>query len=671
MNDPTPPGRPGHGRLVGLIVVLLLVTGSLLLIPALNRFIGSARWSASRTLGPTRQSADRPTEDAPAALDGKLLPSPSPDDAGDFSAIPANITQLPVPANADEYMAALYDNNPPAHDYFKLAEMLGGLDPGERKALAESADVGDRRTFHTHDGARQAELIYQDTLAEYWMETGISLDRSELVAAAQRLREHYYPLLAKNIGAEWDPDADNDPRFIVLLTLGAPDTYELGYFSDEDQYPQALFPSSNEREMVYLNMSQLTPGPLFDGTLVHEVQHLIQWNLDPNEDKWLNEGLSQIAETMSGLDTVDPRPYLEQTQIRLDGWSKSPPDIYAHYAGSYLYLLYLWEQLDDAAIAELARHPANGLAAVRDVLAGHDPTRSLESFTADWAAALYLDGRPTDPRYNIEAFELSPPFFANRVRQLPYAESATLDQFGVDLIDLDFSGKATLTFAGDTAVELTGAPPDGLPFWFAPPSNSSDSRLSTEIDLTSAAGATLNFLTWYDLEPAYDFAYFSVSADGGKSWRPLDSVYGILGAYGPAWGGRSAEMMDNDDGWLAESINLDAYAGQKISLRFDVVTDFEGAGRGFAVSAPVIAGVAEQPAWQPDGFVKTGHLLPQRWEVRLIRDGNGGEVLPLHLDDLNRIQTEVELGPEGGALIVMPLTPFVETAADYWLSVNR
>ena len=148
-------------------------------------------------------------------------------------------------------------------------------------------------------------------------------------------------------------------------------------------------------------------------------------------------------------------------------------------------------------------------------------------------------------------------------------------------------------------------------------------------------------------------------------------MHGILGAYGPAWGGRSAEMMDNDNGWLAESINLDAYAGQKISLRFDVVTDFEGAGRGFAVSAPVIAGVAEQPVWQPDGFVKTGHLLPQRWEVRLIRDGNGGEVLPLRLDDLNRIQTEIELGPEGGALIVIPLTPFVETAADYWLSVTR
>ena len=671
MNDSTSPGGPDRGRFIGLIAVLLLGIGAFLLIPVLKQFAGSTAQRPGAAVDATRQEPVGRAESAASALDGKLLPSPSPENTGDFSGIPVNIVQLAAPVDADSNMAAFYENDPPAHDYFKLAELLGGLDLGEREVPSESAAVGDRGTFHTHDGARQAELIYQDELAAYWAETGIVLDRSELAAAAKRLRELYYPLLIRNIGTEWRPGIDDDARITVLHTLGAPNTYELGYFSDEDQYPRTLFPTSNEREMVYLNMSQLEPGPLYDGTLVHEVQHLIQWNLDANEDKWLNEGLSQIAETMVGLDTVDPRPYLEQTQIRLDGWSKAAPDIHAHYAGSYLYLLYLWEQLGDAAITELARHPANGLTAVRAVLAGHAPERSLESFTADWAAALYLDGRSVDPRYNIEAFELPPPFFANRVRQRPYAESATLDQFGIDIIDLDFTGKATLTFAGDTTAELTGAPPDDMPFWFAPPANSSHSQLSAEIDLTNVTTATLDFFTWYSLESSYDFAYISVSTDGRQSWRPLDPVHGILGAYGPAWGGRSAEVTGNQNGWLAESINLDAYAGENISLRFDVATDFEEAGRGFAVSEPTITGLAGQPVWHPDGFVMTGHLLPQRWEVRLIHDGNRGEVLPLRLDDLNRIQTEIELGAEGGALIVVPLTPFVESTANYWLSITE
>ena len=106
-------------------------------------------------------------------------------------------------------------------------------------------------------------------------------------------------------------------------------------------------------------------------------------------------------------------------------------------------------------------------------------------------------------------------------------------------------------------------------------------------------------------------------------------------------------------------------------LRFDVVPDVEELGRGFALSALVVTGAAVQPVWRPDGFVATGRLLPQRWEVRLIRQGQTPEVLPLVLDESNRGQLAVELGPEGGALVVMPVTPFAGTAADYWLRVSR
>lgn len=667
MNESTPPGR---GKLIGLIVALLLGAGALLLLPELNQLINSRAQTAEEIGVTTPPTASAGDSAALTSTDGKVRPTPSLDSAGGFPAIPSTIAKRPAPQEAAAHLDALYAISPPVHDYFQAAETLGGLDLGERVVAGKKYGVGDRATFHTNDGSRQAELVYMDSLAEYWVETGVTLDREDMIAAAQRLRERYYPLLVRNIGREWQPGVDGETRFTVLHTLGAPDTYELGYFSDENQYPRALFPTSNEREMIYLNMAQLEPGPLYDGTLVHEVQHLIQWNLDANEDKWFNEGLSQLTETMAELATVDPRPYLEQTQIRLDGWSEDPPDIYAHYAGSYLYLLYFWEQLGDAAITELARHPANGLAAVRVVLAGHEPARSLERFTGDWATALYVDGRSDDARFNINTFELPQPFFANRIRQLPYSGLSTLEQFGVDVIDLDFSGPATLTFAGDSTVELLDALPNGDSFWFAPPANSSRAQLTADVDLTGATNPALSFYAWYDLELDYDFAYISASTDGGRTWRPLETERGILGAYGPAWGGRSADLLDNQNGWLAESVSLEAYAGRKISLRFDVVTDFEEVGRGFAVSELAITGIADQPEWRPEGFVNTGHVLPQRWEVRLIRD-DGNEVIPLNLDERNQIQTAVELGPEGGALIVIPLNPFVESAANYWVSVTK
>ena len=669
MKEPVPTERNPRGKFVPGIAIALLCCGviwvGLMLGPFADR---TNRVKDEQNYQPRPTAQPRPGE---TSLDGKILPTASPTGLDSFPEVPPTIVQLPIPEAAVSSLANIFSATVPVHDYFAATEELGRVDPGERVVEAGSDRIGNQRTFFTNDGARQAELVYADDLAAYWVEIGLDLDRTALVTAAERLRERYYPILNRNFGQEWKPGVDGDLRFTVLHILGAPDTYELGYFTDENQYPRALFPHSNEREMIYLNMTQLGPGALYDGTLVHEVQHLIQWNLDANEDKWLNEGLSQIAESMSGLDTVDPEPYLEQTRIRLDQWPDDSPDIYAHYAGSYLYLLYLWEQLGDAAITELARHPANGLSAVRAVLGGHQPERSLESFTADWATALFLDGRSPDPRYRISAHDLPQPFFANRVRQLPFDGVSSLDQFAIDVIDLDFSGPATLTFAGDTVVEVAPAPPDGEPFWYAPPDNSGRSQLTADIDLSDVSSAMLSFAVWYDLEPGYDFAYLSVSTDGGQTWQPLDPRHGIVGAYGPAWGGHSVEMLDHQNGWLEEQVNLDAYAGRPIAVRFDVLTDFEEVNRGFAVTDINITQLAAQPDWRPSGFVRTGSVLPQTWEVRLIRHGGGSEVIPLSLDGFNRNQTSVDLGQEGGALIVVPLNPFVESTAEYWLSISR
>lgn len=667
------PETASGGKLLRGCTLLLLCGGVTLLALAGLRLIRptgpAVRPQASAIATPAPAGGITATERQP---EGKRLPTPSPVIPSAYGAIPPGVKQVPLPSRAALDLDALYTTTAPIHDYFIAARELGRLDPGARTITIPSARVGDRTTFQTADGPRQAELIYADDLAAYWVETGLTLDRNAVAEAAERLRATYYPLLEARFGREWRPGVDADPRVVVLHTLGAADRYELGYFVDENEYPKSLFPRSNEREMIYLNMAQLEPGtPLYDGTLAHEIQHLIQWNLDANEDKWLNEGLSQVTEVLIGLDTVDPQPYLEQTHIRLDRWDEAASKIHAHYAAAYLYSLYFWEQLGDAALSELVRHPANGLAAIRAMLAGYRPDLSLEELTADWATALYLDGKTDDPRFNIRRHDLSPPFYANRVRQLPFESTAGLEQFAVDYIDLDFSGPATLTFAGDTVASLIDPPPKNDTFWFAPGGNSSRAQLTTAVDLTGLIDPAISFHVWQDLETYYDFAYLSVSADGGETWQLLEPNHAVPGAYGPAWGGRSADAPEQTNGWLEERVSLAAYAGQSVLLRFDVVTDFETAGRGFAVSAPVVSPALVSPVWQPNGFVETGHLLPQRWAVRLIRDGETPEVIALSPDEFNRAQVTIELGPAGGALLVMPLTPFTAGTADYWLSVNR
>lgn len=639
-------------RLAGIGCLLALLGAVALLGWATMR---AARPSASDVTPTATLAAVRPTA------------GPLPTVTAAFPPVPATVDGQPPPARAALDYDHLFATDVPALDYLSAAQELGGEPLARPTAAAPAYVVGDRVTFQTADGPREAELLYVDELAAYWVESGLVVDRMALAAAAGRLRERYYPLLSAIFGQEARPGIDADPRFHVLHIFGPPDAFELGYFSDEDEYPRALFAESNEREMVYLNMSQLTVGePLYDGTLIHEVQHLIQWNLDANEATWLNEGLSQVAETLVGLDTVAPDAYLEQPYVRLDGWSDAEPNVFAHYAGSYLYTLYLWEQAGDAALRELARHPANGLAAVRAVLAGYRPDLTLEQFSGDWAVALYLDGASADPRYTFtHAVDLGSPFLSNRARQLPFETTAALEPFAIDYIDLDLSGPVVVAFAGDaTAALIDAPPPGGDAFWFAPPANSSRLQLTAAVDLSGLSVAGLEFAVWHDLEVGYDFAYVSVSADDGQTWTLLSPARPTAGSYGAAWGGASG-------GWQRESVQLDAYAGRPVLLRFDVVTDVAGLGQGFALSELTVTGPAVQPVWQPDGFVATGRLLPQRWEVRLIREGQPPEVIPMPLDASNRGELAVDLGPEGGALIIMPVTPFATTPADYWLRVTR
>lgn len=425
--------------------------------------------------------------------------------------------------------------------------------------------------------------------------------------------------------------------------------------------------------MIYLNMSRLDVGSdLYYGTLAHELQHLIQWNLDRNEEVWLNEGLSQLAEKIAGLDTAETIAYLQQPGIRLDRWDYDEATVHAHYAASYLYMVYLWEQLGSHALAELARHPANGLAAVAVVLAGYLPNSSLETFSANWAVANYLDNPTLGASYGYTTLDLSPPFLENRARQLPFETTAAANQFGVHYIDLDFDGAATIAFAGDTLADLIASPPPGSgPLWFAPGASNSHATLTADVALSEAPTAVLEFDAWYDLEADWDFVYLSASADGGQSWSLLYPQQAVSGEFGPAFGRRSAEATGQTNEWVHESISLARFAGRPLRLRFQLLTDADNPSIGFALSNLQITGLqSANPRWQAEGFVQTEWQLPQRWSVRLIVEGESATVVSLTLDDLNRAQLPVTLGTEGGVLVVMPQTSFVEGTADYWLKID-
>ena len=323
------------------------------------------------------------------------------------------------------------------------------------------------------------------------------------------------------------------------------------------------------------------------------------------------------------------------------------------------------------------RHPANGLTAVRNVLQALQPDRPLEDFMADWAVANFLDDPYAGDRFAYSRLELPKAALQTRARQLPFNDLREIEQFGVHYIDIDHSGSLRITFAGDTTARLIeAAPTSGEQMWYAPPSNDSDAQLTASFDLSHLNRATLTFSAWYDLEKDYDFAYVSVSADQGKTWNLLHLQHSQTGNYGPALSGKSSDVPDSVNGWVRETISLNQFVGQEILLRFHVLTDFETIGRGFALDDIAITELgfydnveSGTGQWEAQGFVRTGWLLPQQWVVRLIHYGDIPEVEALSLNPLNQAQEQIYLD-NGGTLVIMPLTPFVDETAQYWLQVD-
>ena len=92
---------------------------------------------------------------------------------------------------------------------------------------------------------------------------------------------------------------------------------------------------------------------------------------------------------------------------------------------------------------------------------------------------------------------------------------------------------------------------------------------SPTIDLTGVTSPTLTFRMWVDTEGSiYDGANLQISTDGGTSLARVvntvdAAVPAVRSAGEPAWGGHQGTL-----GWQLVQVDLSAYAGDLVNLRF-------------------------------------------------------------------------------------------------------
>ena len=167
-----------------------------------------------------------------------------------------------------------------------------------------------------------------------------------------------------------------------------------------------------------------------------------------------------------------------------------------------------------------------------------------------------------------------------------------------------------------------GAPASGSQQFFSGSGDDLANAQTTSLDLTGKASASLTAKVRYDIEEGYDYAYVQASTDGGTTWKSLDGTIG--GTAIPDDTSGQPGIDGTQSSWADLVVPLDAYAGQKIDLRFYYKTDGGLAKQGLFVDdvkvtadgTTVLEDGAEDggPAWTFDGFSIVGASSTQDYD---------------------------------------------------------
>ena len=183
-------------------------------------------------------------------------------------------------------------------------------------------------------------------------------------------------------------DEDGDPRIFILI-LDIPDKRVVGYFDDE-LYERAQ--PELRRDTIYLDASKLAfSAYLAHATLAHEFQHLIHWGRDPDEETWIDEGLSGYAEELVGFPEADPSmvpSFLADPSRSLTSWALES----ANYGKTYLFASFLAERYGAGLVRQIVAEPRNGIWGIDDAFKSQNWVENYAGAWRLWIAANYAGG---------------------------------------------------------------------------------------------------------------------------------------------------------------------------------------------------------------------------------------------------------------------------------------
>ncbi len=237
---------------------------------------------------------------------------------------------------------------------------------------------------------------------DYWNKLDASNqdDRLSLLNnISDEFDQKIYPQLHDVYGSEWSPGIDDDPKINIVFTQIIQEAG--GYFNPNDEYPksQIVDGRSNEREIIYLNVSHLGDSRL-KSFLAHEFQHMINWyqktkTYGVEEEVWLNEALSEYASTASGFDLNYPGSNLESrvniflrdSDDSLTEWN----NLSADYGAVNLFIQYLADHYGAGIIKHIITGQKTGISAIDEAIKKAGYNETFASVFNNWTIANLLN----------------------------------------------------------------------------------------------------------------------------------------------------------------------------------------------------------------------------------------------------------------------------------------
>jgi immune inhibitor A len=614
----------------------------------------------------------------------------------------------PLSTDGEDTLNILKNNQVPAGNWRDEAMRLKGIPdiPEVVRSTPINYAPGDSTDFYVINGDTResrklsAQLVYATANVYFFVEKGIQVDENDVKRLVDEFQDQTYPTNRAFFGSEWLPGVDGDPHIYMLYAHGLGHNIQ-AYCDSASEFSHLAHPFSNEKEIIALNADagQLN-DPYWRPTLAHEFQHMIHWHQNPNAETWLNEGASMLAQSINGFEAGSKMMFLNEPDLQLNTWtdlSSSANEAGGHYDAAYLFMKYFLDRFGREASQTLVANRSTGITAVDNTLSTLGLTDSdtgkvltAEDVFADWVVANFLnDSSVANGQYSYQDFAEKVPSPTDIISDCPTGPvSALVHQFGTRYIELTCRGNLSINFTGSQHVPLVPTQPhSGHYAMWSSRNDGSDTTFTRAFDLSRVKSATLNYWAWWKIEADYDYVYVEVSADGGKTWKILSTPSGTDA--NPAgsnlgWGytgcsGGSETGMECSPQWIQEKVDLSAYSGQKILVRFEYLTDAALNYESLMlddISIPEINDTCnfenDTCGWESEGFVRVDNVLPQTFVVQLIHtsgDQTTVERMPLDANRQGSLPLRLE-NRDSAILVISGTTPFTTEKASFELEIK-